>query len=426
MLSSIAQNLINVTDTIFLGRVGEVELGAMGLVGIFFYSFMMIGFGFSKGAQITIARRAGEGNKKIIGHIMSNLVYFMLLLSVLIFFLLHFYAPAILAQFVDSKQVYESSLKYLEYRNYSIFLGFLGFALIAFYTGTGKTGIIIVSTTILALVNVVLNYSLIFGKLGLPEMGIAGAGLASTIAESIATVFLLLYTIFNRSLNEYRIFKVFKFDFSLIKKLVNLSAPIVFQFIIGLGSWFVFFSLIENLGEQQLAVTNIIKTLYLFFMVTTTGLGSACQTLISNIIGQNNFQSVWPTTKKIIWMSLGFTVLFGILIALFPDWLLSIVTDDMQLIEASRSILYLLIFILLVFAVSSPVYHAVSGTAAIKVSLLIQLMAVIAYLGVVYFVIFTIKGNLIQAWAAEFVYWFVLFVLSTWFIKSGYWKGLKI
>jgi len=195
-----------------------VELGAMGLVGIFFYSFMMIGFGFSKGAQITIARRAGEGNKKIIGHIMSNLVYFMLLLSVLIFFLLHFYAPAILAQFVDSKQVYESSLKYLEYRNYSIFLGFLGFALIAFYTGTGKTGIIIVSTTILALVNVVLNYSLIFGKLGLPEMGIAGAGLASTIAESVATVFLLLYTIFNRSLNEYRIFKVFKFDFSLIKK----------------------------------------------------------------------------------------------------------------------------------------------------------------------------------------------------------------
>ncbi len=426
MLSSIAQNVINVTDTIFLGRVGEVELGAMGLVGVFFYSFMMIGFGFSKGAQITIARRAGEEKLEVIGTIMSNLIYIMLFLSLAIFLLLQWYAPTILAQFVDSKAVYEASLEYLKYRNYSLFLGFLGFAIIAFYTGIGETRIIIMSTILLAIINVILNYSLIFGKFGLPAMGIAGAGLASTIAESIATVFLVSYTVLNTSLKKYNILRVFQLNFDLIKKLVNLSAPIVFQFIIGLGSWFVFFSLIENLGEQPLAISNIIKTLYLFFMVTTTGLGSACQTLISNLIGQDQANLVWATTKKIILMSVVLTLVFGVIIALFPDWLLSIVTDDMDLIVASRPILYLLIFILLICAISSPVYHAVSGTAAIKVSLLIQLVAVVAYLAGMYWVIFSIEGNLWQAWSAEFIYWLVLFVISVWFIRSGYWEGLKI
>jgi len=166
MLSSIAQNLINVTDTIFLGRVGEIELGAIGLVGVFFYSFMMIGFGFSKGAQITIARRAGENNLSVIGSIMSNLIYIMLFFSIVIFFLLHWYSPAILAHFVDSKLVFDASLDYLKYRNFSIFSGFLGFVFIAFYTGIGQTRIIILSTIILASINVVLNYSLIFGKWG--------------------------------------------------------------------------------------------------------------------------------------------------------------------------------------------------------------------------------------------------------------------
>jgi len=426
MLSSIAQNLINVTDTIFLGRVGAIELGAMGLVGVFFYSFMMIGFGFSKGAQITIARRAGEGNLKAIGDIMGNLLYIMLFLAVAIFLLLQWYAPTILAQFVDSKAVFDASLEYLKYRNYSIFLGFLGFAAIAFYVGIGETRIIIISTVLLAVINVLLNYSLIFGKFGLPAMGIAGAGLASTIAESISTVFLVSYTLLNASLKKYNIFRVFKLNKALINKLVRLSAPIVFQFIIALGSWFVFFSLIENLGEEALAVSNIIKTLYLFFMVTSTGLSSACQTLISNLIGQNKPDWVWATTKKIILMSIVLTLAFGVLIALLPDWLLSIVTDDMNLITAARPILYLLIFILLFYAISSPVYHAVSGTGAIKVSLIFQLIAVAAYMGSMYWVIFKIDGNLLLAWSTEFAYWGVLFVLSVWFIQSDYWKGLKI
>jgi len=426
MLSSIAQNVINVTDTIFLGRVGQVELGAMGLVGVFFYTFMMMGYGFSKGAQIIIARRAGEGKKKAIGWIMSNLLYFEIALSIILFAILYFLSPLILKQFVNSEPVYQACLDYLSWRNFSVFLGFIGFSMVAFFTGIGKTRIIIISTIILAVVNVCLNYTLIFGKFGFAPMGITGAGIASTIAESLAALFLFTFAFFSKELKPYKLFTFNRFNYNLVSSLFNLSIPIVIQFLIGLGGWFVFFSLIENLGEDKLAVSNIIKALYLFFGVPTWGFGSACQTIISNIIGQGQNHLVWPTTKKIALMSLLFTMAICVIIALFPEWLLSIVTDDLTLINESKPILWLLIFILLNYTLASTIFHTVSGTGAIRQSLLIEFVAVIAYLAYVYIVIFKVEGNLWQAWSSEFAYWTTLLVLSVWYIKSNKWQGLKI
>ncbi len=426
MLSSLAQNVINVTDTVFLGRVGQVELGAMGLVGVFFYTFMMMGYGFSKGAQILIARRAGQGKQKSIGWLFSNLLYFEILLAVLLFFILYFFGEAILAQFVNSAAVLEACKEYLSFRNYSLFVGFIAFSLVAFYTGIGKTRIIIYSTIILGLVNIILNWSLIFGKFGMPEMGIAGAGLASTIAETSAGIFLLIFTVFNKEVKAYRLFKYNRINWNQIRSLTALSFPIVIQFLIGLGGWFVFFSLVENLGEEELAISNIIKALYLFFGVSTWGFGSACQTIISNLIGQKRQDEVWSTTVRITILSLAFTAGVSLIIALFPEWLLNIVTDDVTLIEDSKPVLYLLIFILFNFNLATIIFHAVSGAGAIRESLAIEFVAVVCYLAYVYFIIFIVQGNLLQAWSSEFAYWTSLFILSVWYIRSGRWKSIRL
>ncbi len=86
ILGSVAQNLINVTDTAFLGRVGEVALGASAIGGMFYLVFINLGLGFGTGAQIIIARRFGEGDKKMVGKTFDHALYFMLPLSILAFF----------------------------------------------------------------------------------------------------------------------------------------------------------------------------------------------------------------------------------------------------------------------------------------------------------------------------------------------------
>lgn len=425
MISSVAQNIINLTDTIFLGRVGQTELAAIGLVGIFFYSFVMIGLGFSKGAQIIIARRAGEKNFTGIAQIFWNVFYFQLSAAIIIFLLLHFYGVYILSLFVNSASILNASSTYLDYRNFSLFFSFSGFALISFYTGIGKTKIIIYSTVILALLNIGLNYVFVFGKLGIQPMGIAGAGLASSIAEGGAYLFLLFFTFLSSIQKQFELFKNHYLNISLIKKMVKLSMPIVTQFMFGIGSWFLFFSCIEKLGEQELAVSNIIKTLYLFFIVPTTGLGSAGQTVISNLLGQSGQNMVLSTSIKIIWLSIICTAVFCALIFFFPESLLSLITNDASLISASKPLLYLLTSILMLYAISSATYYTVIGVGAIGVSLKIQIAAVIGYLSFTYFIVFIAKGNLLMAWSAEFVYWLIIFIWSVWYIRSNKWKQLK-
>lgn len=425
MISSLAQNIINLTDTIFLGRVGQTELAAIGLVGVFFYSFVMIGLGFTKGAQIIIARRAGENDFTSIAKLLWNILYFQLIAALVIFLLLHFFDDYILSYFINSKVILNASSNYLDYRNFSLFFSFIGFALISFYTGIGKTKIIIYSTVILALLNIGLNYTFIFGKFGFTAMGISGAGLASSIAEAIASLFLLSYTFFSKVQKKFQLFKNYALNIALIKRMIQLSIPIVTQFLFALGSWFLFFSCIEKLGEQQLAISNIVKALYLFFIVPTTGLGSAGQTIISNLIGQNNHNRVWATTAKIIWLSIICTLFICVLIILFPESLLSLITDDYTLINASKPLLYLLTVILLFYAASSGIYYTVIGVGAIKVSLIIQIFAVVGYLLFTYVVIFWLKEGLLMAWSAEILYWAVILLWSLWYIRSNKWKQLK-
>ena len=93
-LGLLAQNVINVTDTAFLGRVGEVELGASAMGGLYYISVFTIAFGFSTGSQIVIARRNGEGRYDQIGPVMTQGVFFLLALATLAFLFSRLFMPS--------------------------------------------------------------------------------------------------------------------------------------------------------------------------------------------------------------------------------------------------------------------------------------------------------------------------------------------
>jgi len=426
MLSSIGQNVINVTDTIFLGRVGAAELGAIGLVGTFFLAFAMLGFAFSKGAQILIARRAGEENNSAIGYIYDNLVIFQIGFSVLVFLFLHFGGKAVLNQFVNSTEILQMCMEYLSWRKISVFWAFTAFAIVALYTGLGKTRIIILSTIFLALVNIILNYGLIFGRMGLPEMGIAGAGLASSVAELAAAIVLILSTFFNPILKRFRLYKFKRIRFDIIKRLTKISYPIALQFLIGIGGWFVFFSFVENLGETDLAAANVIRTMILFLGVPVWGMSSATQTIISNIIGQERKNEVWGTAWKIGFFTLFLTLIVSLAIIFIPRQLLGIITDNPQIIEASLHSLYLLFPILALFSLSSIIFNSISGTGAIRQAMVIETVSVITYLCYAYVIVMKLSKSLVWAWSSEFVYWGLLIVISSWYLRSRKWHDLKL
>jgi putative MATE family efflux protein len=183
ILSLLAQNFTNLIDTVFLGRVGEVELGASAIGGILYFTLFTLGFGFSIGSQILISRRNGEKNYGDIGPIFEKTMYFLIIIGIVIIIFTRFISPLLLKRIISSPHIYKATFEFLDYRIWGIFFAFINTAFRAFYVGIIRTKYLTYSAIIIAFVNIALDYVLIFGNFGFPAMGISGAAIASVIAE---------------------------------------------------------------------------------------------------------------------------------------------------------------------------------------------------------------------------------------------------
>ena len=428
MLGSAVQNVIALSDSVFLYHLSETDFAAIGFVSVFYLIVAAIGYGFSKGGQIMIARRAGEGNPQEVGRTFYAMLYFELALSIVMFLFMYYGCQYFFALFVNSDIIYEKSLEYIHYRSFGVFFSYMGVAIIALYTGIARTFFIVVDTLILAVVNIILNYALIFGHFGLPEMGIGGAAVASTIAEIIAFVLFVLYVYFDEDVRDFHLFKFPKIDVTLIKKQLSISTPIVAQAVVGLGSWFVFFGIVENLGERQLAITNLVRMVYLFLSIPCWGFSSGINTLVSNFIGQQKRQAVLPIiwkTAKLCWLV---TMVLALPVVIWPEHILYplLGSEDMSLITDARPTFYVLLGILSLFSIGGVYFNGLAGTGATYYGLKIQFLCAVFYMVYIYVVVEFTYGGLEWAWAGEIFYWIILLGLTVWYLRKKKWHFLRV
>ena len=428
MLGSAAQNVIALSDSVFLYHLSEADFASIGFIGVFYLVVAAIGYGFSRGGQIMIARRMGEGRPEEVGRTFYALVYFELALAVVLFLFMQYGCYYFFQLLVNSEVVFAKSMEYLTYRSWGVFFSYTGVAIIALYTGIARTTFIIVDTVILATVNILLNYALIFGHWGLPAMGIGGAGLASTISEAVALVVFMVYILFDKKAVLYHLFTLPKIDFELIKLQYRLSAPIVAQAIVGLGSWFAFFSIVENMGERPLAITNLARMVYLVLSIPTWGFASGVNTLVSNFIGARKRQAVVPIiwkTARLCWLT---TMLLTAPVVLFPETMLYplLGSEDMSLIHDAQPVFFVLVGVLTLFSIGGVFFNGLAGTGATYFGLKIQTFSVILYVVYIYIVVEFVEGSLELAWAGEIFYWAFMLVMTIGYLRSKLWYEVEV
>ena len=273
-LGLLAQNIINVTDTAFLGRVGEVELGASAMGGLFYICVFTIAFGFSVGSQILIARRNGEGRYKDVGPVMIQGGTFLLGLAMLMFGLTHLLAPSIVRLLISSDSIFDATMEFLNWRIWGFFFAFVNVMFRALYIGITRTKVLTMNAVVMALVNVLLDYILIFGKFGMPEMGIKGAAVASVMAEAASLAFFLIYTCAKVDFKKFGLNHWQKIDFSLLGKILSISCFTMIQYFLAMATWFVFFIAIERLGQRELAIANIVRSIYIVMLIPVQALST--------------------------------------------------------------------------------------------------------------------------------------------------------
>ena len=426
ILTLLAQNIINVTDTAFLGRVSEVALGASAIAGVFYFAIYMVGFGFSQGAQILIGRRNGEENYIQIGPIFNNSLIFNGLFALILFGTSLFGMPHLMKLLVSSDQIYAATMEYLDWRIYGFFFVFLNVVFRSFYVGITETRILTTSAFITAITNIIFDYVLIFGKFGFPELGIAGAAIASVIAEATTLGYLFLHTFIYTDLKKYGLFSRLSLDFKAIGQILNLSIFIMFQFFISISTWFLFFIFIERMGERPLAVTNIGRSMYILLMIPASALSTTAGTLVSNMIGAGKTNEIMKTTNKIIRIALIFVaplIIFGFF---FPQLFAHIYTDDLSLMLASIPVIRVVSIAVLFFAVANVIINVVSGTGSTKIAFYMELFTLSFYISFVYFTSIIFPQPVEIVWMSEFIYWTLIGGLGYLFLLKGKWRENKI
>lgn len=426
ILSGVAQNIVNVTDTAFLGRVGIIEIGAAGNAGILYFVIMMLGMGFTIGCQIIIGRRNGEEHFAQIGQVFSNGLYFMLGLGIAMFAILKLASPLFLETLTASENILQASNQYLQIRALGVPFAYLSFLFISFYTGITQTSILIRITFLQALVNVVLDYLLIFGIAGFPELGIEGAAIASFISEIVAFSFFLFYTLKKVDLNKYQLLVNFNFDFSLLKKMLKVGSPIMIQNFVALSTWLCFFMIIEQIGERELAISHIIRSIYMVLMIPLFGFSTATSTLVSNLIGQGKADDVIVLVKRVAALCLTCTAILMPLNILFPDNIIRIYTSDELLITDSIPVLYVITAAMLLFSIAFISFSAVTGTGKTLRTLAIEISSISIYLTGAYILGVHLDLPLYLVWCSEFIYFGIMGSLSILYLKFGSWKTTSI
>jgi len=426
ILTLVAQNVVNVTDTAFLGRVSEVALGASAIAGVYYFAIFMVGFGFSQGAQILIGRRNGEGNYSQIGPIFNNSLIFNGLFALILFVASAFGMPHLMKTLVSSDHIYVAAMEYLDWRIYGFFFVFLNVVFRSLYVGITDTRILTTSAFVTAFTNIVFDYLLIFGKFGFPELGIAGAAIASVIAEAASLGYLIFHTSVFTDMKKYGLFSSLKVDFKTMGQILNLSIFIMFQFFISISTWFLFFIFIERMGERPLAVTNIGRSMYILLMIPASALATTAGTLVSNLIGAGQKDKVVKTTNKIIGIALLLVsplIIFGFI---FPELFAHIYTDDHSLMLASIPVIRVVSVAIAFFTIGCVIISAVSGTGSTKTAFYMEVVTLFLYISFVYYTAIINPQEVWVVWLSEFVYWTVTGGLGYWYLKKGNWREKNI
>ena len=426
LISLVMEQMIGLTDTAFLGRVGEVELGASAIAIVYYMVLFMIGFGFSIGAQIIIGRRNGEGRFRDTGKVFWNGLYFVLALSGVLILLSEMFSPWLMRKIVSSDSIYTASLSYVRWRLPGMVFAFMTAMFRAFYVGTTQTKTLTLNSIAMVTSNVFFNWVLIFGHFGLPSLGITGAAIGSSLAELVSLIFFVIYTKLGCDRSKYGLDRPATFERAELKSMMPVCSWTMIQHTVSVSTWFIFFLFIEHLGERALAISNIARGASGLIWVVLQAFSSTCSTLVSNIIGEGHQDKVMSLIKRILKLSYGAVSALILLFCLFPETVARIYTDIPDLVTASVPALIIMSSSYFINVAGQVLFLAVSGTGSTRTAFRLELIALAIYVAYCWLIIGYFKMDVAICWTAEHVYAAMLFICSGLYLRSGRWKNRRI
>jgi putative MATE family efflux protein len=415
-----------VTNNIFLGGLGEESLATAGVTGVYYLIFAVLGAGLNNGLQALIARRAGENRVEEIGKLFTQGVIVSLGIAAFGILFTWFVAPSILRAVIHDAELHEKAISFLRIRIWGLPFLYIYQMRNALLVGTNQSKYLIAGTLAESLFNIFFDYGLIYGKMGLPEIGFNGAAIASIIAEFMGMFVVFAVIHYKGISHQLHLYKGMKFDKANSKLLLVQSSPLIFQYAISIISWEFFYILIEHHGSRALAISNTMRNIFGMFGVFTWAFAATANTMVSNVIGQGMQDRVMELIRKIVLLSAGTATTVCILLNIFPQVFLSVFGQGEDFVREAIPVVRIVSLALVLMSFGTVWLNSVTGTGNTKINLMIEILAITLYSIYAWVVLEKLRLPITYGWMSEWLYWAIMFTCSFLYMRSGRWKNKKI
>lgn len=330
------QSFVQMVDTIMVGHLGTTELAAVAFAGSVSYNALVVGMGIAMALTPLTGQSYARGEHKISSILLQNSISLNTIISLVITAILLLLMP-FLKYFGQPKEVIDICYPYyfiiaLSFIPQLIFLSFK-----QFMEGVGNTKPSMVITISTNLLNIVLNYLLIFGKFGFPQMGVTGAALATLISRILMPIAFILYLYFKANYKRYLSF----FAFSNLSKfyhvkLLRLGIPIAGQMFLEFFSLLGVTIMMGWVSTQALAAYQIVITIVGTTFLIAAGISSSTTILISQAFGVNNMKELNNQFKAGFQLSFLTMSCMAFILIVFGRYIAMIFSSDEEVIEIAR------------------------------------------------------------------------------------------
>jgi putative MATE family efflux protein len=325
-----SQNILNLVDTAMVGHLGPAVLAGVGLAS--FLNFMAVAFitGMSSAVQAVAARRYGEGNHGETALPLNGGILLSVLIGVPLSALLFVGAPRIIGALNQDPEVVAAGTTYFQLRLLSIFAIGMNFSFRGYWSAIKLARLYMYTLLGMHSFNIVLNWCLIYGHLGLPAMGVAGAGLGTTLSIFLGTTtYLVLGWRYARPAG----FLAARPSREQLRNLLRLGLPSSVQQMLFAAGFTVLFWIVGKVGTAELAVANVLINISLVAVLPGVGFGLAAATLAGQALGRGDAGDAHRWAWDVFKVAAILLTAIGLPMLLIPRTILQLFLADPTLIE---------------------------------------------------------------------------------------------
>ncbi len=377
MLSQAGQVLVQQVDNMMVGSVGTIELAAASFANSVFILGMVLGMGFTLGLTPLVGHAFGAGKHKessslLYNSAITNTVYglfiFVAMYSVS-FFMMRMGQP---------EDVAALAIPYYRILVFSMIPFILFFTLKQFAEGIGDTVNAMIITLIANVVNFGVNYTLIFGKFGFPQLGLNGAGIGTLISRIVMALLFLFLFLYKDKFRIYLNDAVkSKIDFQKIYKLISVGWPISVQIVLEVCAFVLGAIMIGWLGAIPLAAHQIGIGLASITFMIVSGIGSGTTIRVSHQFSRKNFDGLSKAAYASIHLVIAFMSFTAFLFVILRNYLPWLYTSDPAVIAVASQLLIMAAAFQIFDGLQVVMLGILRGLADVKYAMIIALISYI-------------------------------------------------